>query len=64
VVKAKDIFEIDLKAAFDSVSLSHMAKTLHMHGIPKHLVEQLVLLSVSPTIMPEVPLRSDVDTAS
>jgi hypothetical protein len=64
VIKAKDIYEIDLKRAFDSVSLSYIAKTLHKYGLPRDLVKQLVLLSISPTIVPVNHIESDAHTKS
>lgn len=35
VINAKDIYEIDLKNAFNSISTKHITKTLSGHGLPK-----------------------------
>lgn len=53
VVKSKDIYEIDLKNAFNSISTKHIAKTLDKYGLPKWLVSQIIMLSLSPTIFEE-----------
>jgi hypothetical protein len=62
VVKARDIFEIDLKNAFNSVTLSHIAKTLNYHGLPRDIIQQIILLSASPTIINEEPILADQAT--
>lgn len=48
VVDAKDIYEIDLKNAFNSISTRHVARTLDKHGLPKELVIKLLLCNISP----------------
>lgn len=52
VVKSKDIYEIDLKNAFNNISTKHIARTLSKHGLPKNLIMQLLMCSLSPTIFP------------
>jgi hypothetical protein len=59
VVQSDDIFEIDLKAAFDSLSVKHIAKTLHKHGLPRWLVHQMTMLSISPVIINNNPIAAD-----
>jgi len=53
VVESKDIYEVDLKNAFNSISTKHIAKTLNKHGLPKELISQIIMLSLSPTSFEE-----------
>lgn len=64
VIHSRDIYEIDLTKAFDSITLSHIAKTLYKHGLPRTLIQQLILLSISPTIIPTNYDDTDLHTKS
>jgi len=53
VVKSPNIYEIDLKSAFDSITQKHIARTLDKHGVPKGIASKILLSSLSPISMPE-----------
>jgi hypothetical protein len=48
VVNSPDIYEIDLKGAFEAITNKHIAKTLDDHEVPKEIISKLILASISP----------------
>lgn len=47
MVKAKDIFEFDLKGFFDSVNLDSISKKLKEKGVPDGIVNKLYYINTS-----------------